>query len=150
MALLKESTSDNNMGGVLPEGANSPLNFEQLAVGFEFAPAAYYLDSSLVSKYLKSVGADEDAAKYVPPLAIAAYAMAALAKSLALPPGSIHAAQELEFLKLVPVGTSISYRGRVAQKLSRGKLNMLVIELDALDQSGEKVLSGKATLILPG
>ena len=83
------------------------------------------------------------------PLAIAAYAMAALAKSLVLPPGSIHAAQELEFHKLVPVGTSISCRGRVAQKLSRGKLNMLVIEIEALDQCEEKVLSGKATLILP-
>ena len=85
----------------------------------------------------------------MPPLAIAAYVMTALSKSVILPPGSIHASQELEFFKLVPVGTSISCRSRVAQKLNRGKLHLLMIELEALNRDEEKVLSGKATLILP-
>lgn len=136
MALLKESTSNSQI--------------EKLVPGFEFAPASYKLDASLVSKYIRAVGGEGGCLPdYVPPLAIAAYALNALAKSLTLPPGSIHAAQEFEFFKLVPVGTTISCQGRVVQKLSRGKLNMLVIGLEALAQNGERVLSGKATLILP-
>ncbi len=135
MAFLKESTSYSQI--------------EKLVPGFEFAPVSHKLDASLISKYLAAVGAGECLVGYVPPLAIAAYVMNALTKSLVLPPGSIHAAQELEFFKMVPIGTTISCQGRVAQKLNRGKLHMLVIELDALNQGGDKVLSGKATLILP-
>jgi len=50
---------------------------------------------------------------------------------------------------LAPVGTTIDCHARVAQKLQRGKLNMLIIEIEALDQDRERVLSGKATLVLP-
>lgn len=129
---------------------SSLMNFEQLTPGYKFAPASYKLDVPLISRYIKAVGGEQCEARYVPPLAIAAHALAALAKSLALPPGSIHAAQEFEFFKLVPIGATIKCQGRVAQKVSRGKLRMLMVELDALDQSEEKVLWGKATLVLPG
>ena len=126
------------------------MNFEQLTPGYEFAPASYKLDLPLVSGYIKAVGGGQCKAQYVPPLTIAAYALAALAKSLALPPGSIHAAQEFEFFKLVPVGATIKCQGRIAQKVGRGKLRMLMVELDALNENEEKVLWGKATLVLPG
>ena len=83
-------------------------------------------------------------------MAIAAYTMIAVLQSLLLPPGAIHTAQELEFLKLVPVGATINCRGRVTQRLNRGRLCLLVIELDALNQDQEKVLSGQATIVVPG
>jgi len=126
-----------------------PLRFDQLVAGYEFPKASYKLGVSIISKYLKAVGTPGEQPGFVPPVAIAAYVIAALAKSLVLPPGSIHASQELEFFKLVPVGTTISCQGRVAQKVSRGKLNLLAIELEALNQAEEKVLTGKATLVLP-
>jgi acyl dehydratase len=74
--------------------------------------------------------------------------MSALSKSLVLPPGTIHASQELEFFQPVPIGATICYQSKVAQKLSRGKLNLVTIELSALNRAKEKVLSGKATLVL--
>ena len=123
-----------------------PLSFDQLVTGYEFPITSYKLDLSIISKYLIAVGLQS--AEFVPPLAIAAYAMTALSKSLVLPPGSIHASQELEFFQSVPMGATIYCQGRVAQKLSRGKLNLLTIELSALNQAKEKVLSGKATLVL--
>lgn len=122
------------------------LSFEQLVTGYEFPTTRYELDLSIISKYLIAVGLQS--AEFVPPLAIAAYAMSALSKSLVLPPGTIHASQELEFLQPVPIGATISCQGRVAQKLSRGKLNLLTIELSVLSQAKEKILSGKATLVL--
>lgn len=61
----------------------------------------------------------------------------------------MHTAQELEFLKLVPVGATINCRGRVAQKVDRGKLHLLTVELEARNQEQEKVLSGQATIVVP-
>jgi len=107
----------------------------------------------VISKYLTAAGRPIENSsplqEFVPPTAIAAYAMNAVAKSISLPPGSIHASQELEFLKAVPIGATIDCRGRIVQKINRGKLNLLVIELEALDREQEKVLSGKATIVVP-
>jgi len=130
-----------------------PIKIEQLVVGYEFPPNGYKLEPSVIAKYLEAVsrtsGQDSPVPEFVPPMAIAAYTMLVMSRALSLPPGSIHASQELEFFKLVPVGTTINCRGRVAQKLNRGKLNLLVIELDALNHEQEKVLSGQATIVVP-
>ncbi|MAF84895.1 MAG: hypothetical protein CL875_00155 [Dehalococcoidales bacterium] len=131
----------------------SPIKIEQLDVGYEFPPSSYELEPLVIAKYLEAVGRPSEqnspAPEFVPPMAIAAYTMNAVAESFALPPGSIHASQELEFLKLVPVGTTIDCHGRVAQKVNRGQLHLLVIELEALNQDRERVLSGQATLVVP-
>jgi len=120
--------------------------------GYEFPPASYELSSSLISKYLKAVDSPEEIktlGEFVPPLAIAAYAMTAMAGSLSLPPGAIHASQELDFFKLLPIGATIDCQTKVARKLTRGRLRMLVLELNVFDQSKERVQSGKATIMLP-
>jgi len=121
-------------------------------VGYEFPSISYTLDAPIISKYLEAVGGGEQQfqrQEFIPPLAMAAYAMKAMSESLTLPAGTIHASQDLGFLKLAPIGTTIDCRARVAQKLQRGRLSMLIIELEALDQDRERVLSGKATLVLP-
>lgn len=129
-----------------------PIKIEQLDVGYEFPVSSYELEPLIVAKYLEAVGRMSEqsspAPEFVPPMAIAAYTMKAVVGSFALPPGSIHASQELEFLKMVPVGTTIDCRGRVVQKVNRGKLHLLVIEIEALNQDREKVLSGRATLVV--
>jgi acyl dehydratase len=84
-------------------------------------------------------------------LAITACAIAATTKSVPLPPDTtaIHASQELEFFRMVPIGTTIECRIEVLQKISRGKMSMLILELDVFDKDKEKVQSGKATIALP-
>ena len=130
------------------------ISFDQLVDGYEFPSASCDLDALFVSKYLEAVDRRKEqnipSSEFVPPLAIVARVMTELSKSLELPPGSIHASQELELFKLVPVGAAINCRSRVVQKLNRGKLRLLAIEFNALNQDEEKVLSGKATLVLPG
>ena len=126
-----------------------PIKIEQLVVGYEFPPSVFELEPVVVSKYLEAVGVkNSKAPEVVPPMAIAAYTMAVVVESIALPAGTIHASQELEFLKAVPVGATISCRGRVARNINRGKLNLLAIELEALDQNQEKVLGSQATLVI--
>ncbi len=123
------------------------ISYKDLVPGYEFPPTSYELNASLVSKYLRAV--DSSGGEFVPPLAIAAYAMTAMAGSLSLPPGSIHASQDLEFFKLVPIGATVNCQARVARKLTRGKMCMLILELNIFDQNKEKVQSGKATVMLP-
>jgi len=125
------------------------VNYEELIPGYEFPPASYELSASLVSKYLQAVDGAGDG--FVPPLAITACVIAAMSGSFSLPPGTIaiHASQELELLKLVPIGATIECHTRVAQKITRGKMSMLILELEIFDQGNEKVQSGKTTIALP-
>jgi len=128
------------------------ISYEDLVPGYEFPPVSYELNASTVSGYLKAVdspGEIEVLGGFVPPLAIAAYAMAAAGGLLSLPPGAIHASQEFEFFKLVPIGAVIHCQTKVARKLARGKMHMLVLELNIFEQNKKKVQSGKATIILP-
>jgi len=129
----------------------SPISFEELAVGYEFPATNYELSKSLIARYLEAVGGQQYflTSGVVPPLAIAAYAMTALSQSFSVPPGSIHASQEFEFLKLVPIGSTVSCGGKIVQKVQRGRLYLVVLEINALNQDKEKVLSGKATIAVP-
>ena len=130
---------------------SSPLSFKQLPIGFEFPPTSYELTEPVISKYIEAVGEETGflTSGIVPPLAIAACAMTALSQSFTVPPGSIHASQELEFLKAVPIGASISCGGKIAQKMERGSLNLIILEINVTNQAGEKVMTGKATIAAP-
>ena len=125
------------------------VSYEELTPGYNFPPATYELNASFVSKYLRAVDSSGDG--FVPPLAITACAIATMTKTIPLPPGTIaiHASQELEFLKLVPIGTTIECHIGVAQKIARGRMSMLVLGLEILDKGKEKVQSGRATVALP-
>jgi hypothetical protein len=132
--------------------SKTPVSFEELTPGYEFPPTSYELSTSLISKYLRAVDSPDELkvfGGFVPPLAIAAYAMVAMTGSLLLPPGVIHASQEFEFFKLVPIGAVVNCQAKVVRKLTRATMRMLVLELDVFDASKEKVQSGKATMVLP-
>jgi hypothetical protein len=125
------------------------ISYEELTPGYKFPPAIYELSGSFVSKYLKAVDSEGDG--FVPPLAITACAIAAMTKSVPVPSGTvaIHASQELEFFKLVPVGATIECHIGVAQKIARGKMSMLILNIEVFDKGKEKVQSGRATIALP-
>jgi hypothetical protein len=125
------------------------ISYEELASGYKFPPATYELSASFVSKYLKAVDSSGDG--FVPPLAITACAIAAMTKTVPVPPGAvaIHASQELEFFKPVPIGAVVDCHIRVAQKIARGKMSMLVLDIEILDKDKQKVQSGRATVALP-
>jgi hypothetical protein len=133
------------------ENSSSPASLKDLPIGYQFPSVSYELTESIIAKYLGAVGDQQDFLKagIVPPLAIAACAITALSQSFAVPPGSIHASQELEFLGIVPVGSTISCGGKIAHRLERGRLNLMSIEISALNQDEQEVLTGKATIAIP-
>lgn len=127
----------------------STVNYEELTPGYEFPPTSYELSAALVSKYVQAIDGEGDG--FVPPLAITACAIATMAGSISLPPGTvaIHASQDLEFFKTVAIGTTVECRIRVAQKIARGKMGMLILELEIVDERKDRVQTGKATIALP-
>ena len=129
----------------------SPQSLSKLPVGFNFPPTILQLSESHISKYLDAIDDSIDflSSGFVPPLILAACANTALTKSFTAPPGTIHVSQDFEFFRTVAVGDAVSCRGVVAQKLERGILNLIVLEINILDQNGDRVLSGKATITLP-
>lgn len=139
------------VGGLHMPGQQK-IEYSQLEVGYQFPPSSYKPDASIVSTYLKAV---EDTSrlyqdtKLVPPTAVAAYAMAALSRSICLPPGAIHVSQELEFIDAVSVNDSLISYARVSRKQSRGKFHLLAIDLNVFNQNQKAVLAGKASFILP-
>lgn len=128
------------------------LEYHQLEVGYEFRPAQYKLDKPIVDIFLKAV--EETSSLYqttelVPPMAVAARAMATLADSISLPPGSIHVSQELEFVDTVNCGETINCKAKVLRKQERGGLRLMVVGLDVFKQNQKRVLSGKTSFVLP-
>ncbi len=129
------------------------VEYSQLVPGYQFPPSSYKLDSSMVATYLKAV--EEVSSLYqdtklVPPMAIAAYAMAALSKDMCLPPGTIHVTQEFEFIDTVSTKDTIISYATVSRKQSRGKFHFLTIDLKVFNQRQKVVLTGKTSFILPG
>ena len=128
------------------------IEYSQLEAGYEFPPSSYKLDNSIVATYLKAV---EDMsslyqdAGLIPPMAIAAYAMAALSESMCLPPGAIHVSQEFEFINTANINDTVVSCARVRRKQRRGKFHLLVIDLNVSNQKQKAVLAGKTSFILP-
>ncbi len=128
------------------------IEYEKLTAGYEFVPASFRLDSERVMKYLNTV---EDRNRIyeehqiIPPMAMAALAMAAMSSGLTLPPGAIHVSQNLEFIDVVRIGEKLTSYTRVNRKMERGKFHMLTIGINVLNQQKATVLSGETSFILP-
>mgnify|MGYP005854978053 CR=1 FL=1 len=128
------------------------VDYANLIPGYEFAPASFTLDSERVRAYLKAVQDSTDIYeedRIVPPMAISALAMTAMAQGLVLPPGAIHVSQELKFVDTVKQGETLTSHARVSRKVERGKFHMLAISINVLNQKKTPVLTGETSFILP-
>jgi hypothetical protein len=136
----------------MSETQQPKIEYDKLAPGYEFPPASFRLDGDKVAAYLAAVE-DKDIIyqedKVVPPMAVAALSMAAMAAALTLPPGAIHVSQGLEFTGAIAIGEELTSHARVVRKVARGKFHMLNIGIKVLNRSGKKVLSGETGFILP-
>jgi hypothetical protein len=128
------------------------INLEKLITGFGFPPATFKLDTGKISAYVRAV---EDITRIyedsnsVPPMAVAALAMAAMGKQMELPPGSIHVSQEFEFTNVVKLGETLTSYATVKRNLARGKLHMLTIGINVVNREKNTVVSGETGFILP-
>jgi acyl dehydratase len=120
--------------------------------GHEFPPQSYTLDAPMVSAYLAATR--EPNALFLgenlaPPMAVAAFAMAAQMQGVTFPSGTVHVSQEFDFLNLVKIGDTITCYSTISRKHFRGGLYIMATDLTVLNQKQEKVLTGRVGFVLP-
>ena len=125
---------------MLPE-AGEELNLGRWVVGHEF-----------VRDYSSAV--EDSSSLYgelgvVPPLALAARALGALLNELALPAGTIHAAQELDCRRMVKLDEEVSCFARLSRPLRRGEWQFISVDFEVRGSGGEELLVGKSTVLVP-
>ena len=131
------------------------IDYSTLAPGQEISNQVYDLDATVVSRYVGAV-ADEsrlrdehDGRELVPPMAVAALSLRGVVNDLAIPGGTLHAGQELEFKGPVAVGDALACRATLIQNSVRGEWRFMVVKLGVEDGQGREVMAGKSTIMLP-
>lgn len=129
---------------------------EALEKGEQFSAVSFVLDDVAVASYVEAVEdealprlAQAEGKAWVPPMAVAALALRSLMEETVLPAGAIHASQEFEFLRPVEVGERIACRARLGHRSQRGGWWVLVVEIEGADESGQAVLAGRLTVMVP-
>ena len=132
-----------------------PIDYSTLAPGQEISDRTYDLDPDTVSRYAAAVedgaslrgGADGGAP--VPAMAVAALGLRGVVNDLAIPGGTLHAGQELEFKAYVTVGDSLTCKATLLQNSVRGEWRFMVVQLGVENGEGREVMAGKSTIMLP-
>lgn len=129
---------------------------EALEKGEQFSAVSFVLDDVAVASYVEAVEdealprlAQAEGKAWVPPMAVAALALRSLMEETVLPAGAIHASQEFEFLRPVEVSERIACRARLGHRSQRGGWWVLVVEIEGADESGQAVLAGRLTVMVP-
>ncbi len=110
------------------------------------------LTEASVRQYLAAV--DDDLEIYLreglaPPLALSVYAVGALLKQLALPPGAIHSLQEMEALAPVFIGEEVNGQAMLERPRRRGAMQFTSVSYTLRNEAGREVQRGKTTVLLP-
>lgn len=129
----------------------------ELPRGHELPVAEFRLTAEDVRRYLDAVedrsdayGQGPEGPVWAPPLAVAALALRTILETVGLPAGTVHAGQEVEFRRPVPVGASLRSRSRVAQRSEMRGVVVSIIEFEVSeDDSPSPAVGGRATVMVP-
>lgn len=128
-----------------------PSTLAALPKGYEFPQTTFTLSAEWVNAYVDAVG--DSAIKnigpdLVPPMAVAALAIRALIEASPLPPGTLHAGQELSFHRAINVGEELSVGAKIVSRGERAGWVLMSVDLEA-SAGDEQVMSGRATITFP-
>ena len=124
---------------------------QQLQIGEGFTVGPFHLDAAAVEAYLSSTEGDSsfyESLEAVPSMAVVGRTLGALTERLAMPPGSVHIGQDIEFLDTAGVGQELICSTKVARTSNRGGWRVMVLEL-TVHAEERTVLTGKTTVMLP-
>ncbi len=123
----------------------------QLKAGLELPCQSYEIKAAMIADYLAAVGEDDRLFRQgnsAPPMAVASFAMKAIADSIDLPPGVVHSHGRIEFLGRVKAGDIIKCRGVVSSRLERGGFNFLTIDFSISRRDGSRIMQGQTSLVI--
>ena len=131
-----------------------PIDYAALSPGHRFPGESLSLDADAISRYTDAVGdhtrlASADGKPLAPAMAVAALSFRGVLQALDLPGGSLHVAQELEFVRPVAVGETLQCQATLQQNSVRRGMRVMVVRLEATDDDGRPALTGKSTVMAP-
>jgi len=128
-----------------------PTSLAALPKGYEFPPTTFALSREWVAQYLAAVGDETTAtleSDLVPPMALAALSIRALIEASPLPPGTLHAGQELSFRRAVRVSEELTANARIVSRGERAGWVLMSVDFE-VTASAEPVMTGRATVTFP-
>jgi acyl dehydratase len=131
------------------------LDYSHLQPGDVISDQTFLLDGGSVARYIEAVddrsGAclQNNGRGLAPPMAVAALGLRGVLQALAIPPGTLHVGQELEFHGAVRVGETLRCMATLLQSSVRGQRRFMVVQLTVEDREGQVVMGGRSTLMLP-
>jgi acyl dehydratase len=132
------------------------MDYSTMTSGDVVSQRTHTLDTEAVSRYVEAVGdesgnrLDVAGPELAPPMAVAALSLTGVVNDLAIPGGTVHAGQELEFKRSVAVGETLACRATLEHNSVRGEWRFMVVRLEVDDSRGRRVMEGKSTIMLPG
>jgi acyl dehydratase len=138
-----------------PRFENMALDYAKLQTGESVSSQSYLLDGDTVAAYAEAVGDRHELTSLdggevlAPPMAVAALSLKGVVNDLAIPGGTLHVGQELEFKRAVAVGETLDCNALLLQNSVRGEWRFLVVQLKVDDGDGHSVMEGKSTIMLP-
>ncbi len=132
--------------------AAEPIEPGDLVPGYAFPPARLAVDAARAAAYLRATegeGERFEASGTVPPMAVAALAMAAMGEAMALPAGTVHVSQEVTFHRPARLGEVLISRAMVTRRVNRGKINLMNVGINVADPSDLPVMTAETSFVLP-
>ena len=122
-----------------------------LPAGHAFQPLSFKIDAARARSYREAAGDATpayDEAGFVPPLAVAAFALGALLESVGLPAGSLHASESVTFVEPVAPDARAVCRASLAQRSQRSGWIVSVLDSE-IEVDGRTALRTRATVLSP-
>ncbi len=120
--------------------------------GEEFSLGCWVVGPDLAGEYLKAVGDSSSIYQELgvaPPMVLAARVLAALLEELELPPGTIHASQELDCRRTVNLGEEVSCMAKLSRPMRRGGWRFISADFAVHGPGGDAILMGKTNVLVP-
>ena len=135
-------------------GGCMAVDYGALEAGQRVSERSYDLDADLVARYTDAVMDEtrlcsDSGRPIAPAMAVAALSLRGVVQDLAIPGGTLHAGQEMEFLGPVEVGARLECSATLSQNSVRGGWRFMVVELDVVDGDGRPAMAGKSTIMVP-
>lgn len=124
-----------------PENSTIHLKIEPTSIGKE-----------TVREYMNAVGDNLQLYQELhalPPNALAAYVLRELINKMNLPAGTIHASQEIESLRIIPIEEILYCDMTISKPKRRKGLNTISAEFIVKDAEANDLLRGKSLVLIP-
>ena len=121
-------------------------------MGYEFVPVRFQLQPGEVALYLQAVGEPNalfQQQRFVPPTALAAYALSGILGEINLPGGAIHSAQDASVSRPIASDEAIVFRATLIQNSVWKGWRFVSVNFTGVDEDERQVIHGRSTVVIP-